>query len=84
MRPTYALGALGAALLLFTAACGGGESDKPDAADPMASFRACLEKQGVNLPEGGRPTGAPTTRPSNAPSTRPSGAPSNRPTRSAE
>ncbi|QKW33226.1 hypothetical protein HUT06_03555 [Actinomadura sp. NAK00032] len=84
MRPNYALGVLGAALLLLTAACGGGGSDNPGAADPMASFRACLEKQGVKLPEGGRPSGAPRTRPSDAPTNRPSGAPSNRPSRSAE
>ncbi|WP_141580153.1 hypothetical protein [Actinomadura sp. WMMA1423] len=86
--------------LLLSAACGSGDTAAgPDkGADPMASFRACLEKQGVDLPDGGnapggvppsarpsnRPSGAPGTRPSGAPTgSRPSGAPTDRPTRSA-
>ncbi|SNS49543.1 hypothetical protein SAMN05443665_100559 [Actinomadura meyerae] len=92
MRPhtaaRCALGALSAALLLSTAACGGGDQDKPGTADPMASFRACLEKQGVELPKGGPggrpggpggPGGRPSGRPSDMPSGRPTGTPPTRP-----
>lgn len=99
-RAIRMLGALavGGAVLLSTA-CGNGDSaaagsDRTAGADPMASFRACLKKQGVDLPEGGnapggappsarpsnRPTDAPTTRPSGGPGAgRPSGAPTGRP-----
>jgi hypothetical protein len=87
-----------AGALLFTAACGGdkggsgaGTPSGSAAADPMAAYRQCLEKQGVTLPTGGgggrRPSGAPTGRPSGAPSGvpggRPSGFPSGRPSMSA-
>ncbi|GGU03179.1 hypothetical protein GCM10010177_73230 [Actinomadura citrea] len=70
--------------ILLTTACGSGDtaagSGKTAGADPMASFRACLEKQGVDLPGGRAPGGAPPSarasdRPSGAPTTRPSGAP---------
>lgn len=82
--------------LLLTAACGGGDGGKANAssgksagADQMSAFRACMEKQGVTMPDrGNRPSGAPSGRPSGAPSGgpggappsgRPSGAPSGRP-----
>ncbi|MFC9971447.1 hypothetical protein ACFVH6_11195 [Spirillospora sp. NPDC127200] len=82
-------GAVLACALLFTSACGGSEDEggknAPDTAtDPMAAFRACMEKQGVTRPQGrgpgnrpsGRPSGAPTARPTDAPDQRPSGRPS--------
>ncbi|MWA02188.1 hypothetical protein F8568_017765 [Actinomadura sp. LD22] len=79
--------------LLLTAACGGGGGDgkanagstKAAGTDQMSAFRACLEKQGVTLPNrGNRPSGAPSGRPSGAPSggfggARPSGRPSGAP-----
>ncbi|TDD58527.1 hypothetical protein E1293_46930, partial [Actinomadura darangshiensis] len=51
-----------AGVLLLSAACGGGGdadtgSGKGAGADPMASFRICLEKQGVKLPERGNAPG---------------------------
>ncbi len=80
--------AVGGVLLLSTA-CGNGDTttagpDKSAAADPMASFRACLEKQGVTLPNGGpaaggTPPSAPPTRPTDAPSTHPTDAPTTHP-----
>jgi hypothetical protein len=71
-----------AASVLLAAACGGGKtaSNGTPTADPMAAFRACLQKQGVTMPDR---TGRPTGRPSDRPSGRPSGRPSDRPSRPA-
>ncbi|MFC0037294.1 PT domain-containing protein [Actinomadura rayongensis] len=76
-----------AASLLLAAACGDGKtaSGGTPSADPMAAFRACLQKQGVTMPDRtgrppGRPSGRPTGRPSDRPTGWPSGAPADRPT----
>ena len=86
MRNTRAMRMLGiltaAGTILLSTACGNGGTaaagpDKTAVADPMASFRACLEKQGAYIPDGGKaPGGAPPTgRPPNRPSDSPTGGP---------